>query len=139
MDAVMADPDVKTRCEEVIRQNRDFEKYLKTWTRVTGPVSVTDFRSLDPVPSGNRFLVYCLFPDTLASVKIRYRDVEKTQVLVSIGHNIFNRGCRVNAGHLLARYGGGGHEGAGGCTLDADGAQKKIDEMLTVLKANEPV
>jgi hypothetical protein len=106
---------------------------------VTGPVSVTDFRSLDPVPSGNRFLVYCLFPDTLASVKIRYRDAEKTQVLVSIGHNIFNGGCRVNAGHLLARYGGGGHEGAGGCTLAAAGAQEKIDEMLTVLKANEPV
>jgi len=139
MELVMADPDVKTRCEEVIRQNRDFEEHLKTHTRVSGPVSITDFRSLDPVPSGNRFLVYCLFPDTLASVKIRYRDAEKIQVLVSIGHNIFNRGCRVNAGHLLARYGGGGHEGAGGCTLAAAGAQEKIDEMLIVLKANEPV
>ncbi|MDT8377300.1 MAG: exopolyphosphatase [Desulfotignum sp.] len=139
MDDVMADPDVTTRCEEVIQQNRDYEKYLKTYTRVVGPVSVTDFRGLDPVPSGNRFLVYCLFPETLASVKIRYKDAKKTHVLVSIGHNIFNRGCRVNAGHLLARYGGGGHEGAGGCTLEAAGAQEKIDEMLTVLEADEPI
>jgi hypothetical protein len=139
MDTVMADPDVNTRCEEVIRQNRDYEGYLKTYTRIAGPVSITDFRDLDPVPSGNRFLPYCLFPDTLASVKIRYKDAEKNQVLVSIGHNIFHRGCRVNAGHLLARYGGGGHKGAGGCTLDADGAQEKIDEMLSVLIANKPV
>lgn len=139
MDAVMADPDVKARCEEVIRQNRDYEGYLTTYTRVAGPVSVTDFRDLDPVPSGNRFLVYCLFPETLASVKIRYRDAGKTHVLVSIGHNIFNRGCQVNSGHLLSRYGGGGHKGAGGCTLETAGAQEKIDEMLTVLKANEPI
>jgi len=139
MDAVMADPEVNTRCEEVTRQNRDYEGYLKTYTRVDGPVSVTDFRNLDPVPSGNRFLPYCLFPDTLASMKIRYKDAQKTHVLVSIGHNIFHRGCRVNAGHLLTRYGGGGHNGAGGCTLVADGAQEKIDDMLAVLKANEPV
>jgi hypothetical protein len=139
MDAVMADPQVKTRCDEVIRQNAAYTGYLEKYTRVIGPVSVTDFRDQEPVPPGNRFLVYCLFPDTLASVKIRYKDPGRTHVMVSIGHNIFNRGCRVNAGHLLARYGGGGHNGAGGCTLEAGTAQEKINDMLAVLKANEPV
>jgi hypothetical protein len=139
VDAILADPGVKARCDEVIRQNRAYTGYLEKHTRVTGSISVTDFRGLDPVPSGNRFLVYCLFSETLASVKIRYKDPGRTHVMVSIGHNIFNRGCRVNAGHLLARYGGGGHTGAGGCTLESAGAQEKIDEMLAVLKANEPV
>ena len=139
MTQVMADHGVRVRCDAVIRENQAYAGYLEKHTRVKGRISVTDFRGLDPVPSGNRFLVYCLFGDTLASVKIRYRDAGKTHVLVSIGHNIFNRGCRVNVGHLLARYGGGGHAGAGGCTLAAAGAQKKIDAMLTVLDANEPV
>jgi nanoRNase/pAp phosphatase (c-di-AMP/oligoRNAs hydrolase) len=38
---------------------------------------------------------------------------------------------------MLARYGGGGHFGAGGCTLDARNAQEKIDEILELLKANQ--
>jgi oligoribonuclease NrnB/cAMP/cGMP phosphodiesterase (DHH superfamily) len=139
MDTVMADSQVKKRCGEVIRQNRAYTAYLEKYTRINGSVSVTDFRGLDPEPQGNRFLVYCLFPDTFASVKIRYKDPGRTHVLVSIGHNIFNRGCRVNAGHLLARYGGGGHKGAGGCTLKAAGAQEKINDMLAALNANEPV
>ncbi len=139
MDAVMADPDVKTRCEEVILQNRDFEGFLKSHTRVTGPVSITDFRRLDPVPSGNRFLVYCLFPETLASVKIRYKDPQKNSYWLASAATSLTTVAGSMPAICLPGYGGGGHEGAGGCTLEAAGAQKKIDEMLTILKANEPI
>jgi nanoRNase/pAp phosphatase (c-di-AMP/oligoRNAs hydrolase) len=97
---------------------------------------VTDFRSLENVPSGNRFLTYSLFADSIASVKIRYAGQDKKQILLSVGHSIFNPQCRVNVGAMLARYGGGGHFGAGGCTLDARNAQEKIDEILELLKAN---
>ncbi len=137
--AIMADPTVKVRCEAVIQENMVYAGYLKAHTRIQGQISITDFRGLDPVPSGNRFLTYCLFPETVASVKLRYTEPEKTHVLVSIGHSIFNRNCRVNVGQLLARYGGGGHAGAGGCTLEAEEAQEKIDEIIQVLEANAPV
>jgi oligoribonuclease NrnB/cAMP/cGMP phosphodiesterase (DHH superfamily) len=139
IDAVMADPLVRERCDIVIQENNAYSRYLKEYTRIQGLVSITDFRGLDTIPSGNRFLIYCLFPDTVASVKLRYTEPERTHVLVSIGHSIFNRNCRVNVGHLLARYGGGGHAGAGGCTLVAEDAQEKIDEILQVLQANEPI
>ncbi|WP_022665594.1 hypothetical protein [Desulfospira joergensenii] len=131
------DPEVRRRCEGVIRENAEFTGHLKTHTRIHGQISVTDFRPLEVVPSGNRFLTYSLFPDTIASLKIRYKDKNKSQVLISIGRSIFNRNCRVNVGRLLARYGGGGHAGAGGCTLDAKGAQEKIDEILQVLMENQ--
>jgi nanoRNase/pAp phosphatase (c-di-AMP/oligoRNAs hydrolase) len=45
----------------------------------------------------------------------------------------------VNVGKLLARYGGGGHAGAGGCTLEMKDAQQKIDAIIQVLEANAPV
>ncbi|MCA1786266.1 MAG: exopolyphosphatase, partial [Desulfobacteraceae bacterium] len=106
---VMADPLVRERCDIVIQENKAYSGYLKEYTRVHGLVSITDFRGLDTIPSGNRFLIYCLFPETVASVKLRYTEPERTHVLVSIGHSIFNRNCRVNVGHLLTRYGGGGH------------------------------
>ncbi|WDP90111.1 MAG: exopolyphosphatase [Desulfobacter sp.] len=136
IETIMSDPEVAKRCREVVNENNEFGGHLKAHTTLAGNISVTDFRSLDPVPSGNRFLTYSLFPDTVASVKIRYKAPDKAQVLISVGHSIFNPHCKVNVGKLLSRYGGGGHAGAGGCTLDADGAQEKIDEILAVLKAN---
>lgn len=135
IDRIMEDPHVKSRCTEVVRENQAFGQHLKDHTRIEDRISVTDFRGLDPVPSGNRFLTYSLFPDTIASVKIRYKGPDKEQVLLSVGKSIFNRESRVNIGRLLAKYGGGGHDGAGGCTLDRP-AQGKIDEIIAVMKAN---
>ena len=136
---VLQDPEVDARCQEVVEENREFIQHLKAHTQIRGQISVTDFRGLDPVPSGNRFLTYALFPDTVASIRIRYKDKGHKQVLLSIGHSIFNRQCKVNVGHLLARYGGGGHAGAGGCTLDTATAQACIDEILEKLVANREV
>ena len=137
MDQIMADPQVTTRVAAVIKENREFKAHLENHTRIQAGVSVTDFRPLSPVPSGNRFLTYCLFPETMASIRIRFHGTQS--VLVSVGHSIFNPTCKVNVGHLLSRYGGGGHFGAGGCTLTADTAQEKIDEILNVLTTNQPI
>ncbi len=137
INAILKDPDVDSRCREVIEENKAFKNYLETYTTMVERISVTDFRKLENVPSGNRFLTYSLFEDAIASVKIRYDGQDKKHVLISVGHSIFNPECRVNVGSMLARYGGGGHFGAGGCTLDARDAQKKIDEILDILKANQ--
>jgi oligoribonuclease NrnB/cAMP/cGMP phosphodiesterase (DHH superfamily) len=137
INAILKDSEVDRRCREVIEENKAFEHYLKTYTTMVDRISVTDFRSLENVPSGNRFLTYSLFADSIASVKIRYAGQDKKQILLSVGHSIFNPQCRVNVGAMLARYGGGGHFGAGGCTLDARNAQEKIDEILELLKANQ--
>ena len=56
---------------------------------------------------------------------------------LSIGHSIFNKQCNVNIGNLLARYGGGGHAGAGGCTLDAETADETIEEILEIMFQNK--
>lgn len=139
MDQVMADPQVKTRVDQVIAQNREFSQFLKDHTQVEGGVSITDFRSLDPIPTGNRFLTYCLFPETMASIKIRFHGPQREKVLISVGHSIFNKICKVNVGHLLSRYGGGGHFGAGGCTLESATAQGHIDEIIQILVKNQPL
>ena len=136
---ILADPEVDARCQKAIRENQAFAGFLKAYTTIEARISVTDFRSLDPVPSGNRFLTYSLFPDTIASVKIRYKDAQKRHVLVSVGQSIFTPGCRVNVGTLLSGFGGGGHAGAGGCTLAAEEAQEKIGRILAVLRANTPL
>lgn len=137
IDTILKDPGVARRCSAVIEENKAFKHYLETYTTMVERISVTDFRPLENVPSGNRFLTYSLFADSIASVKIRYAGQDKEHVLISVGHSIFNRECRVNVGTMLACYGGGGHCGAGGCTLNTRNAQEKIDEIVDILKANQ--
>ncbi len=135
---ILEDPEVKKRCDAVIKENAAYEKHLTSHTKIRHNISITDFRSLDPVPEGNRFLSYSLFPESIASVKIRFAGPEQKHVQISIGRSIFNKQCHVNIGKLLARFGGGGHAGAGGCTLDSATADKKIEQILDVLFQNLP-
>lgn len=139
IDDILAVPTVDQRCREVIRENETWEKELRDHTRVENKISITDFRSLEQVPNGNRFLTYSIFPESIASVKIRYGSKTKETVQLSIGQSIFNRQCNVNIGKLLSRYGGGGHAGAGGCTMDSDTADDQLSEILAVLFQNRPI
>jgi len=134
---ILKDPEVKKRCNRVIEENIAYKKYLLQHTKIHHNISITDFRSLDTAPGGNRFLTYSLFPESIASVKIRFDGPEQKQVLLSIGHSIFNRHCHVNIGNLLTRFGGGGHAGAGGCSLKAEIADNVIEQILEILFQNK--
>ena len=123
---VMADPGVDARCRRVLKQNSEYAGWLKAYTRIEDQVAITDFRSVENPPSGNRFLAYCLFPESVVSVRIRYEGPQKGTVVVNIGHSIFNPGCKVHAGRLLAQFGGGGHRGAASARFDV----KKMDDYL---------
>ncbi len=134
MDQVLATAMVRQRCLDAVAANKAYENYLKMNTSMRGQVSITDFRKLTPVPDGNRFLVYSLFPQAVVNVKIFY---EGPHVAVKLGHSILNPQCRVNVGRLLAHYGGGGHKGAGACRLTHDRAEAQIEKIIGVLIRNE--
>ncbi|MBR9979505.1 MAG: exopolyphosphatase [Desulfatitalea sp.] len=135
IEKVMTDPEVRQRCDATITQNKLFEKSLLDHTELRDHVSITDLRGLSPVPDGNRFLVYSLFPQAVVNIKI-FDDGPHT--VVKLGHSILNRGCRVNVGQLLSRYGGGGHRGAGACPLSPHQAEQTIADIVAVLLHNEP-
>jgi len=139
MDEIMTDADVKRRCQIVVDENRTYRDYLRQYTEVKGVVAVTDFRPLEETPRGNRFLVYSMFPETVVQMKIRLADRERDKVIVSLGHSIFNRNCRVNVGALLSDYHGGGHPGAGSCSFHVRHSDAYIDALLEALMRNEPL
>ncbi|RTZ99440.1 MAG: hypothetical protein DSY89_08425 [Deltaproteobacteria bacterium] len=138
IDDVMADAEVRSRCRRVVQDNRAYAQHLREHTRLEKHVAITDFRPLSPAPEGNRFLVYALFPEAVVSVKIRYDDESADRVIVSVGHSIFNRNCRVNAGALLGRFEGGGHNGAAACNFHVSKADAYIPEIIDILVKNEP-
>ncbi len=135
---VMKNERVAAKCQETIRNNRQYKDYLEAYTKTIGPVAVTDFRALKPAPTGNRFLVYSLFPETVVNMRIRYAPNDDDTILVSVGHSIFNRNCRVNVGALLSRFEGGGHAAAGACSFAARKADDYIPKIIDVLVANKP-
>ena len=99
---VLDDPEVRHRCEEIIELNNQYTLLLKENTRLEKNVAITDLRHLPKIPAGNRFLVYSLYPDAHVNMRIRYDEQDRELIAVSVGHSIFNTGCNVNAGLLLA-------------------------------------
>lgn len=134
---VMDDPEVAGRCDAAITENKLFKKYLEEHTVLNGHVAVTDFRSFTKAPNGNRFLSYSLFPESIVNVKIRYDQDNRDNVILSVGHSIFNRKCIVNVGAMLSQFNGGGHKGAGACKFHKRYAEEYIGKIVDILSTNE--
>lgn len=137
LQRVLDDPEIKQRCGQVIELNEKYAVYLKKNTRLDKQVSITDFRKLENIPAGNRFLVYSLFPDSVVNLRIRYEKKNKAMTAVNIGHSIFNRRCNVNAGLLLADFGGGGHRGAASTRFESSNADTYLPLIIDALQKNE--
>ncbi len=137
LQRVLDDPEIKQRCGQVLELNGKYAVYLKKNTRLDKQVSITDFRKLENIPAGNRFLVYSLFPESVVNLRIRYEKKNKAMTAVNIGHSIFNRRCNVNAGLLLADFGGGGHRGAASTRFESSNADTYLPQIIEALQKNE--
>ena len=130
---VVALPEVCARAARMRQQDQAFREALLAHSRADANVVVTDFRPLDTVPIGNRFLVFTLFPEANVAVRVQWGP-GREKVAVSTGRSIFNRTSRANVGVLMSLYGGGGHAGAGACLLPPATADARIAEILSTLK-----
>lgn len=134
LEQVLELPEVKARVERMRAQDTRFREATLQHSRLDGNVVVTDFRPLETVPVGNRFLVYTLFPQANVQVRVHWGP-QRQRVAVAVGHSIFNRTCRTKVGELMSSYGGGGHRGAGTCVLALERAEQQLAEIVATLKA----
>jgi len=135
IDEVLALPEVRERAARMREQDQAFKDEALARSRVDGNVVLTDFRELDPLPVGNRFLIFPLFPQASVAVRVQWGP-GRERVAVSAGRSILNRGSRANIGVLMSLYGGGGHAGAGACLLPLANADAQIAEIVGTLKRN---
>jgi hypothetical protein len=135
VDDVLRQPLVAERIRRIRSEDESFKKALLANSRQDGNVILTDFREEFIPPIGNRFMVYTLFPEANVSMRLHWGP-EREFVVVAVGHSIFKRDCKTRVGELMARYGGGGHVGAGSAPLPMEIAEEKIAEVLRELKAN---
>ena len=133
INKILKHPKVKERYERMYADDSTFREALRAHSRVDGNVVVTDFRNLEQIPTGNRFLIYALYRDVNVSVRIHWGP-QRQFVIVAVGHSIFNRSCKTNVGELMSRYGGGGHRGAGTTPLLPEQADTVIEQIIKELK-----
>jgi nanoRNase/pAp phosphatase (c-di-AMP/oligoRNAs hydrolase) len=133
IDTVLQTAEVARRVKTFMENDFKFLQVLNDHTRIDNNVIITDFRNILTVPVGNRFLVYTLYPECNVSVRVQWGP-RKEFLAVTIGHSILNRTCKTDIGRLCSDFGGGGHKGAGACTLDPASADGKLKEIIQRLK-----
>jgi hypothetical protein len=134
IDEILELPEVQERVRRLQEEDGRFREATLAHSRLQGNVVFTDFRGVDPIPVGNRFLVYTLFPQANVSLRVHWGP-SREHVAVAVGHSIFNRTCRTNVGELMSTYGGGGHRGAGTCLLRAAEAEDRIAAIVAALRS----
>ncbi|MBR4588783.1 MAG: exopolyphosphatase [Lachnospiraceae bacterium] len=135
---VLALPDVKERVDMYFAQQELFVAQLKEITKIVGKVAVIDLRDLETIYTGNRFMVYALWPEVELSVHIAW-GFKKQNTAVMIGKSIVNRNSKFNIGELCLSYGGGGHANAGTCQLDNDKVDAELPIIFDKLNGKLPV
>ncbi len=131
---IIEDPDVKQRVDRYFELDAEFRKMLSQYTKTQGNVIVTDLRGVETIYPGNRFLIYALYPEQNVSLWI-VDGFQKQNVSIACGHSIINRGCGVHVGHLMRKYGGGGHEAAGTCQVPYADVDRTIASIADSFQA----
>ncbi len=135
IEKIMQLPDVQERVKRYFDQQDLFISMLRKCSTVQGNVVVIDLREQEEIYTGNRFLVYSLYPECNVSMQVIW-GLKKQNTVVTVGHSILNRSCKTNVGKLMLQYGGGGHDTVGTCQLPHGNAEKIIQDILHTLRTN---
>ncbi len=130
--------DVRERVTRYFLHDVEFRHILAQRTRVYGNVVVTDMRNVDPIPCGNRFMVYALWPEQNTSVWI-VNGFRNQNTVFACGHSIINRTSQTDIGKLMAEFGGGGHQAAGTCQVEHADASATLKELVAQMRADDSV
>ncbi len=128
-EEILAMPDIKERIETYIEQTVKFRDMILKHTIVDGNVIITDLRNVDPIYSGNRFMIYSMYPQQNISVWIVSGRRGKG-CSAAVGYSILNRTATLDVGSLMLKYNGGGHRKVGTCQFSEENMSEELLKML---------
>lgn len=134
VEEILALPDVAERVKLYNEQTALFTEMVHKYTTVKENVIVTDLRGVDTIYTGNRFMIYSLYPEQNVSMWI-VDGRAKQNVSIACGYSILNRTCTVDIGALMLKNGGGGHKMVGTCQVPYEAADEAITGIVDALMA----
>ncbi len=106
---------------------------LQECCEARGNVFITNMLNEETIYSGNRFLVYALFPDQNIEIRVMWGK-NKQNVVFTCGHSILNRTSKTDVGKLMLEHNGGGHEKVGTCQVPTEKWEQVLDEIVGRMK-----
>ena len=132
-EEILALPDVKERVEVYNEQTEKFMEMVKKYTTTEGNLIISDLRGVDPIYSGNRFLIYSMYPEQNISAWI-VSGKGGAGCSAAVGYSILNKTCTLDVGSLMLKYNGGGHKKVGTCQFSDENMETELPKMLEELK-----
>ncbi len=129
---ILALPDVAERVQLYFEQDGLFRNMITSHTKLDGNVILTDLRGVETIYTGNRFLLYSLYPEGNMSIWL-VDGKAKQNVAIAMGYSILNRTATADVGSLMLRFGGGGHRRVGTCQVPYEEADKVVAMLITEL------
>lgn len=129
VDEILEIEDVKERKKRYFEQDRLFKEMVESRASVRGNVVVLDLRNQEEIYTGNRFILYCLYPDQNLSIQVMW-GFQRQNIVMTCGYSIINKSSRINVGSLMLKYGGGGHRKVGTCQVSVNEADRILDELV---------
>ena len=135
IDKILANPDVKERIDTYFEQDAKFREMVSQHTTIHQNAILTDLRNVDPIYTGNRFIIYSLYPEQNISLWV-VDGRNKQNCPIAVGHSVLNRTSKTDVGALMLKYGGGGHHQVGTCQVLYEDADRVIGELVMRMKAD---
>ncbi len=126
--------DVRERIEVYFEQAEKFQEMVAKYTKVDGNLIISDLRGVDPIYSGNRFMIYSMYPEQNISAWI-VNGRGGHGCSVAVGYSIINKTATLDVGALMLKYGGGGHRKVGTCQFSDETMGTELPKILAELTA----
>jgi nanoRNase/pAp phosphatase (c-di-AMP/oligoRNAs hydrolase) len=135
IDQLLELPDVKERTELYFEHEESFKEQIMRCATVHGNLVVLDLRDEIIIYSGNRFVIYALFPQCNISIHIMW-GLKKQNTVFATGKSIFDRSSKTNVGELMLKFNGGGHNAAGTCQVPHEENEACLAELISTINAD---
>lgn len=132
VEEILEIDDVKERVDLYFKQDKTFQEMVKANTTIRENVIVLDLRKQEEIYTGNRFILYSLYPDQNISIQVMW-GLKKQNVVMTCGHSIINLTSGTNVGSLMLKHGGGGHKKVGTCQVETDKADEVLEEIIQAM------
>jgi len=134
IDEILNLADVKERVDLYFQHEEKFKEQIRRCSVVHENLVVLDLRNEDTIYSGNRFMLYAIYPQCNISIHVLW-GLKKQNVALAIGKSILTRTSKTNIGQLALEYGGGGHANAGTCQVPTEEADMVLKELIKRITA----
>jgi len=135
IEQLLALPDVKERTDLYFEHEEKFKQQIKRCSVVYGNLVVLDLRNEEIIYSGNRFVIYALFPQCNISIHVMW-GLKKQNTVLATGKSIFDRSSKTNVGELMLKFNGGGHNAAGTCQVPHEQHETALADLISTINAD---